>query len=434
MASKSPHKCQTSVFVIADHRGKSAGERVEKSSEQYRHQRTTSWHYLMGFGHFFLPGLGRVGVGLPPTDMASLSFTSHVSTSGPLRKRTVLSRSTSTALIQRRTSAPSSPVILDRSSWILNDRRWRWSWKEVVMARAEPEGRDSSSFSQQPDSENQLQELTPSETCDPLSSLDGKSTPDLEAAYQPKTNLLKVLSIIAVALMGTAAINHCWVAANQDLAMALLFGIGYVGIIFEESLAFNKSGVGLLMAVSLWVIRSTGAPSTEIAVSEIEHASAEVSGIVFFLLGAMTIVEVVDSHQDFKLITDKITTRNPRTLLWVVGFVTFFLSSILDNLTSTIIMVSLLRKLVPPSEYRKLLGAVVVISANAGGAWTPIGDVTTTMLWIDGQISTLQTIKDLFIPSAISLAVPLALMSLTREVDGKGEDSPTILSSQKMAP
>ncbi|VAI30669.1 unnamed protein product [Triticum turgidum subsp. durum] len=135
--------------------------------------------------------------------------------------------------------------------------------------------------------------------------------------------------------------------------MVLVFALGYAGIIFEESLAFNKSGVGLLMAVCLWVIRSIGAPSTDVAIQELSQSTAEVSEIVFFLLGAMTIVEIVDSHQGFKLVTDNISTRNPKTLLWVIGFVTFFLSSILDNLTSTIVMVSLLRKLVPPSEYRK---------------------------------------------------------------------------------
>jgi len=95
------------------------------------------------------------------------------------------------------------------------------------------------------------------------------------------------------------------------------------------------------------------APSTDVAIQELSHSTAEVSEIVFFLLGAMTIVEIVDSHQGFKLVTDNISTRNPKTLLWVIGFVTFFLSSVLDNLTSTIVMVSLLRKLVPPSEYRK---------------------------------------------------------------------------------
>ncbi|KAJ7967513.1 Na+/H+ antiporter [Quillaja saponaria] len=308
-----------------------------------------------------------------------------------------------------------------------------------VLARAEDKAKDSSSTAQpqqaQPNSQKQLQELTPKPgSCDPLCSLDETSSQDFEANYQPKTDFLKALAIFVAATTGAVAINQSWVAANQDIAMALLFGLGYVGIIFEESLAFNKSGVGLLMAVSLWVVRSIGAPSTDIAVSELTHASAEVSEIVFFLLGAMTIVEIVDAHQGFKLVTDNITTRNPRVLLWVIGIVTFFLSSILDNLTSTIVMVSLLRKLVPPSEYRKILGAVVVIAANAGGAWTPIGDVTTTMLWIHGQISTLETMKGLAVPAAISLAVPLALMSLTSEVNGKGQESPNVLASEQMAP
>ncbi|XP_027163877.1 sodium/proton antiporter 2 [Coffea eugenioides] len=306
-----------------------------------------------------------------------------------------------------------------------------------VLVRAEDEARDLSSSSstqqRQPQTHSekqQLQELySSSRECDPLCSVDETSSQD-----HPKTDFLKALAILAAAGTGTLAINHSWVAANQDLAMALLFGIGYAGIIFEESLAFNKSGVGLLLAVSLWVIRSIGAPSTDIAVSQLSHASAEVSEIVFFLLGAMTIVEIVDAHQGFKLVTDNITTRKPKVLLWVIGFATFCLSSVLDNLTSTIVMVSLLRKLVPSSEYRKLLGAVVVIAANAGGAWTPIGDVTTTMLWIHGQISTLPTMKDLIVPSAVSLAVPLALMSLTSEVNGKGQNLPNVLSSEQTAP
>ncbi|OMO63285.1 hypothetical protein COLO4_32603 [Corchorus olitorius] len=333
-----------------------------------------------------------------------------------------------------------------------------------VLARAEDKARGSSSTNPpvQPNKEKQLElvkssmnlikfqfipiisdllqkfsseELNaPSGSCDPLCSLDETSSLDLEATYQPKSDLLKTAAIFTAVITGALALNLSWVAGNQDVAMVLLFALGYAGIIFEESLAFNKSGVGLLMAVSLWVVRSTTAPSTNIAVAELTHASAEVSEIVFFLLGAMTIVEIVDAHQGFKLVTDNITTRKPRTLLWVVGFVTFFLSSILDNLTSTIVMVSLLRKLVPPSEYRKLLGAVVVIAANAGGAWTPIGDVTTTMLWIHGQISTLQTMKGLFLPSVVSLAVPLALMSLTSEVNGKGQESPNVLASEQMAP
>ncbi|KAL5561289.1 hypothetical protein UlMin_031036 [Ulmus minor] len=332
-----------------------------------------------------------------------------------------------------------SPFLLSKTfgSSLLGIRSPR-PLRNALLARAEDDAKGSSPSSpvqrQQPQFNSEKQKFTPtSGSCDPLCSVDETSSSDFEASYQPKTDLLKALAIFAAAATGTVAINQSWVAANQDVAMALLFGIGYAGIIFEESLAFNKSGVGLLMAVSLWVVRSIGAPSTEVAVAELTRASAEVSEIVFFILGAMTIVEIVDAHQGFKLVTDNITTRKPRVLLWVVGFVTFFLSSILDNLTSTIVMVSLLRKLVPPSEYRKFLGAVIVIAANAGGAWTPIGDVTTTMLWIHGQISTLATMKSLLIPSAISLAVPLALMSLTSEVNG-GQDSPDVLATEQMAP
>ncbi|XP_041010966.1 sodium/proton antiporter 1-like [Juglans microcarpa x Juglans regia] len=369
--------------------------------------------------------------------MASLPGLSHLYPNHHFKKSSLRSSSPPTPLLQ------TQPLILCFDSSLCKTGGSR-SLRNRVLARAEDEARGSTSSSSsfpsqrqraQPNSENQLEELTPkSGSCDPLCSLDETSSRDFEAAYQPKTDFLKALAIFAATTTGAVAINQSWVAANQDVAMALLFGIGYAGIIFEESLAFNKSGVGLLMAVSLWVVRSIGAPSTEIAVSELTHASAEVSEIVFFLLGAMTIVEIVDAHQGFKLVTDNITTRKPRTLLWVVGFVTFFLSSILDNLTSTIVMVSLLRKLVPPSEFRKLLGAVVVIAANAGGAWTPIGDVTTTMLWIHGQISTLPTMKGLFVPAAVSLAVPLALISLTSEVNGKGQDSPNVLASEQMAP
>lgn len=340
------------------------------------------------------------------------------------------------SLLRTRPSLPSSESLFGSS---LCGARSSRLLGRGILARAEEKAKGSSSSSiqqkqAQPNSEKRFEDLTSSGSCDPLCSVDEISSQEFEVSYQSKTDLAKALAIFALAATGAVAINHSWVAANQDPAMAILFVLGYAGIIFEESLAFNKSGVGLLMAVSLWVVRSIGAPSTDVAVSELRHASAEVSEIVFFLLGAMTIVEIVDAHQGFKLVTDNITTRKPRTLLWVVGFITFFLSSVLDNLTSTIVMVSLLRKLVPPSEYRRLLGAVVVIAANAGGAWTPIGDVTTTMLWIHGQISTVQTMKDLVLPSAVSLAVPLALMSLTSEVNGKGQESADVLASEQMAP
>ncbi|KAI3431118.1 rRNA adenine N(6)-methyltransferase [Psidium guajava] len=326
------------------------------------------------------------------------------------------------------------PRLLGSSILARAEEKAKEEWSSSSSSSSPSSSSSGQQQQAQPNSEKRFKDLTSSGSCDPLCSVDEVSSQEFEASYQPKTDLVKALAIFAAAATGAVAINHSWVAANQDLAMAILFVLGYAGIIFEESLAFNKSGVGLLMAVSLWVVRSIGAPSTDVAVSELRHASAEVSEIVFFVLGAMTIVEIVDAHQGFKLVTDNITTRKPRTLLWAVGTVTFFLSSILDNLTSTIVMVSLLRKLVPPSEYRKLLGAVVVIAANAGGAWTPIGDVTTTMLWIHGQISTLQTMKGLAIPSAVSLAVPLALLSLTSEVNGKGQQSANVLASEQMAP
>ncbi|KAL6600466.1 hypothetical protein ACP70R_023517 [Stipagrostis hirtigluma subsp. patula] len=306
-------------------------------------------------------------------------------------------------------------------------QRWRRGLRGCRASSSSPKAPP-----EEPTDYDELLEATGN--CDPLCSVDDVSPEYFQPSYKPKDDLLKAFAIMATALAGTAAINHSWVAANQDIAMSLVFALGYVGIIFEESLAFNKSGVGLLMAVCLWVIRSIGASSPDVAVEELTHTTAEVSEIVFFLLGAMTIVEIVDAHQGFKLVTDNISTRNSKTLLWVVGIVTFFLSAILDNLTSTIVMVSLLRKLAPPSEYRKLLGAVVVIAANAGGAWTPIGDVTTTMLWIHGQITTVKTMQDLFIPSAVSLAVPLALMSLTSEADGLSQESSSVLSSERMAP
>jgi Na+/H+ antiporter NhaD/arsenite permease-like protein len=203
---------------------------------------------------------------------------------------------------------------------------------------------------------------------------------------------------------------------NQALALSGVFVLGYSGIIFEEFFSFNKSGVALLTAVGMWSVRAAGAPSEAVLNASLSECLADVSQIVFFLIGAMTVVETVDAHAGFKLVTDVIGKRNRLQLLWLVGGITFCMSAVLDNLTSTIVMVSLLRKLVKDPEQRKMLGAVVVIAANAGGAWTPIGDVTTTMLWINGQITTLATMRDIFLPAAVSLLVPLALLSTDKEL------------------
>jgi NhaD family Na+/H+ antiporter len=191
-----------------------------------------------------------------------------------------------------------------------------------------------------------------------------------------------------------------------------IFSLGYAAIIFEHILKISKSAVAILMAVACWAVFFLGSPLS--MHDNLVHLNENVSGvaqIIFFLLGAMTIVELIDSHRGFKIVTDAIRTTSKRKMLWLISFVAFFLSSILDNLTTTILMISLLRKLIPDWKDRILLCCLVVIAANAGGAWTPIGDVTTTMLWIDGQLTSLAVMKALFTPSIISMLVPLVYFS-----------------------
>ena len=139
--------------------------------------------------------------------------------------------------------------------------------------------------------------------------------------------------------------------------------------------------------------------------------TGEVAGILFFLMGAMTIVELVDANEGFAVVTRRINAKSTSTLLWIVGGMAFVFSSILDNLTTTIVMISLLRKLVHDREKRLMFAGLVVIAANAGGAWTVIGDVTTTMLWIKHKITTVEVMKQLFLPSIACLLVPLFFLS-----------------------
>ena len=190
--------------------------------------------------------------------------------------------------------------------------------------------------------------------------------------------------------------------------LILIFVMGYSAIILEHYIKVNKTAVSLFMAVACWVVYfvNSEAPLKDDLLSFGHHVSG-VSQIIFFLLGAMTILELVDSHRGFRIITNLITTSSKRKMLWIISLVSFFLSSILDNLTTTILMVSLLRKLVPDSKERLLLCCLVIIAANAGGAWTPIGDVTTTMLWIEGRLSSLKVMEALLVPSLISLLLPL---------------------------
>lgn len=197
-----------------------------------------------------------------------------------------------------------------------------------------------------------------------------------------------------------------------SLFILCVFALGYAGIIFEHAIKINKSAIGLFIAVVCWVIYLIGsAQPTSMDLHELSEHVASVSQIIFFLLGAMALVELIDSHRGFKIITDAIRSNSKRTLLWTVSLLTFFLSAVLDNLTTTILMISLLRKLVKDAKDRTQLSCMVVVAANAGGAWTPIGDVTTTMLWIEGQITTAAVMKGLFIPSLISMLIPLLWFS-----------------------
>ncbi len=208
----------------------------------------------------------------------------------------------------------------------------------------------------------------------------------------------------------------------MQVVIILVFVVGYLAIALEHPIKINKTATAILTGVLLWTLYAISSENTELVGTQLSTHLAEISSILFFLLGAMTIVELVDAYQGFRLITDKIQTRNPVKLLWLVCWVTFFLSSILDNLTTSIVMISLIRKLIPAKDMRMFFAGMIVIAANAGGAWTPIGDVTTTMLWIGGQISTANIVKTLFIPSVLCMLVPLLYLTFTLK-GSLGEDN-----------
>ena len=192
-------------------------------------------------------------------------------------------------------------------------------------------------------------------------------------------------------------------------AMIVIFVLAYAAIALEHPIHINKAASALIGAGLLWTIYALGAGDAHRVSEELGESLMGTAQIVFFLIGAMTIVEVVDAHDGFEVITTRIKTTKLSTLMWLVGFVTFFLSSILDNLTTTIVMISLMKKLLDKQSDRLFFAGIIVIAANAGGAWSPIGDVTTTMLWIGGQITALEIIKGVFLPSMVNLLVPLAI-------------------------
>jgi Na+/H+ antiporter NhaD/arsenite permease-like protein len=192
-------------------------------------------------------------------------------------------------------------------------------------------------------------------------------------------------------------------------ALVVVFVIAYAAIALEHPLKVNKSASALLGAGVLWTIYAMSTGDHHKIGHELGESLMTTAQIVFFLMGAMTIVEVVDAHNGFEVITKRIRTEKLSTLMWLVGIVTFFLSALLDNLTTTIVMISLMRKLLSNHADRLFFAGIIVIAANAGGAWSPIGDVTTTMLWIGGQITSINIITSVFLPAVVSLAVPLAI-------------------------
>lgn len=231
----------------------------------------------------------------------------------------------------------------------------------------------------------------------------------------------------------------------MEFFIVIVFVLGYILIALEHPIKINKTATALVTGVLCWTFFVISGPPetllqsehytgfitelkahakdfasltasqihTEYVVESLGHHLNEIAQILFFLMGAMTIVELVDAHHGFRFITERITTKNPKNLLWVICWVTFFLSAALDNLTTTIVMISLIRKLIPNKEMRLFFAGMIIIAANAGGAWSPIGDVTTTMLWIGGQISALGIIKSTIIPSIVCMLIPLIYLNFT---------------------
>ena len=194
-------------------------------------------------------------------------------------------------------------------------------------------------------------------------------------------------------------------------AIVAIFVIAYAAIALEGPIKVSKSASALIGAGLLWTVYAILRGDQALVDQQLNDAVSSTAQIVFFLIGAMTIVEVIDAHNGFEVITSVIRTKKQATLMWLVGFVTFFLSAMLDNMTTTIVMISLMRKLLGNQSDRLLFAAMIVIAANAGGAWSAIGDVTTTMLWIGGQITPLAIIKGVFLASLVNLVVPLLAVS-----------------------
>ena len=232
----------------------------------------------------------------------------------------------------------------------------------------------------------------------------------------------------------------------MEFIVLAIFVLGYLFIALEHTFHIDKAASALLTGTICWGLFVVGVHevpahlASDFAAYAAEfngtnaqalhhffehrllHHMEDISSILFFLLGAMTIVELVDAHEGFSVITDRIKTSNKVKLMWILSLLTFFFSAVLDNLTTSIVMVSLLRKLIDDKETRWIFAGIVIIAANAGGAWSPIGDITTTMLWIGNQLTSDVIITNLIVPSLACLVVPLGILSVTMKGEVKRPD------------
>ena len=203
-------------------------------------------------------------------------------------------------------------------------------------------------------------------------------------------------------------LNHLIVAV---IFIIIVFILGYLAIAFEHPLQLNKAASALITGVLCWTIYTLQNSSAEAPVDELSHHLGEIASILFFLLGAMTIVELIDSHNGFEIITQQISTTSKSKLVVIISVLAFFLSALLDNLTTAIVMTSLCGKLLNKKEDRLWFAGIIIIAANAGGAWSPLGDVTTTMLWIGGQITALNIMKQLVLPAMAVCILPTIIVA-----------------------
>ncbi|MEG1037303.1 MAG: sodium:proton antiporter NhaD [Mucinivorans sp.] len=219
------------------------------------------------------------------------------------------------------------------------------------------------------------------------------------------------------------------------IAIVIIFLLCYVFVALENPLRINKAATALITGVVLWTLYATLAP-IDVVQHKLLIQLGETSEILFFLIGAMTIVELIDVNGGFNIITNRISTSNKRKLFWLIGFITFFMSAVLDNLTTAIVMVTLLSKIIPNYKERWVFASIIIIAANAGGAWSPIGDVTTIMLWVRGNVTALSLMGNLILPSLAALLVPLWLAShwLKGDIDPTTQKSLGTSNSQICPP